>query len=75
MELKDFIEKFRELFDETEPEEINADTYFKELDEWGSLKGLLVMAMVSDEYGKQIKAEDIRKADTVEDLFNIVNAL
>ncbi|MBR6292515.1 MAG: acyl carrier protein [Bacteroidales bacterium] len=75
MELKDFIENFREQFDETEPEEINADTYFKELDEWGSLKGLLVMAMVSDEYGKQIKAEDIRKADTVEDLFNIVNAL
>ena len=75
MELKDFIENFREQFDETEPEEINADTYFKELDEWGSLKGLLVMAMVSDEYGKQIKAEDIRKADTVEDLFNIVYAL
>ena len=75
MELKDFIENFREQFDETEPEEINADTYFKELDEWGSLKGLLIMAMVSDEYGKQIKAEDIRKADTVEDLFNIVNAL
>lgn len=75
MELKDFIEKFREQFDETEPEEINADTYFKELDEWGSLKGLFVMAMVSDEYGKQIKAEDIRKADTVEDLFKIVNAL
>lgn len=75
MELKDFVENFREQFDETEPEEINADTYFKELDEWGSLKGLLVMAMVSDEYGKQIKAEDIRKADTVEDLFNIVNAL
>lgn len=75
MELKDFIEKFREQFDETEPEEINADTYFKELDEWGSLKGLMVMAMVSDEYEKHIKAEDIRKADTVEDLFNIVNAL
>lgn len=75
MELKEFIEKFREQFDETEPEEINADTYFKELDEWGSLKGLLVMAMVSDEYGKELKAEDIRKVDTVEDLFNIVNAL
>ena len=75
MELRDFIEKFREQFDETDPGEIIADTYFKELDEWGSLKGLLIMAMVSDEYGKQIKAEDIRKADTVEDLFNIVNAL
>jgi acyl carrier protein len=75
MEIKDFIEKFREQFDETEPEEINAETRFRDLDEWGSLKGLLVMAMVSDEYGKQIKAEDIRKADTVEDLFNIVNAL
>ena len=75
MELKDFIEIFRDQFDETEPEEINANTYFKELDEWGSLKGLLVMAMVTDVYGKQIKAEDVRKADTVEDLFNIVNAL
>ena len=75
MELKEFVANFADQFDETDPCDIKSDTKFRELDEWGSLKGLLVMAMVSDEYGKQIKAEDIRKADTVEDLFNIVNAL
>ena len=75
MTLDEFVKAFAAEFDDTPEEDFAANTVFKELDEWGSLKGLLVMAMVSDEYGKQIKAEDIRKADTVEDLFNIVNAL
>ena len=75
MDRNEFLSNFADQFDETDSCEITFETRFRDLDEWGSLKGLLVMAMVSDEYGKQIKAEDIRKADTVEDLFNIVNAL
>lgn len=75
MDKNEFLANFAEQFDDIDPSEITFETHFRDLDEWGSLKGLLIMAMVSDEYGKELKADDIRKSNTVEDIFNIVNAL
>ena len=74
MELKEFIENFAEQFDETDASEINAETVFKELDEWSSLIALSVIAMVDEEYDVTIKGDDIRNSQTVEDLFNAVKA-
>ena len=74
MELKDFIEKFAEQFDDTDASEINAETKFKELDEWSSLIALGVIGMVDEEYEITLKGEDIRNSNTVEDLFNAVKA-
>ncbi len=74
MELKDFIEKFAEQFDDTDASEIKAETKFKELDEWSSLIALSVIAMVDEEYDITIKGDDIRNSNTVEDLFNAVKA-
>lgn len=70
MELKDFIEKFAEQFDETDASEIQATTDFKELDEWSSLVALSIIAMVDEEFGVALKGDDIRNAITVEDLYN-----
>ncbi len=72
MELKDFIEKFAEQFDETPSEEFEANTEFKELEEWDSLTILTIIAMVDEEFGIKIKAEEIRSVDTVEELFTLV---
>lgn len=72
MELKEFIENFAEQFDDTEASEIQADTEFHELDEWGSLTGMGVIAMVKTTYGKTITGKEIRECVTVEDLFNLV---
>lgn len=74
MELKDFIENFANQFDDTDASEIQAETVFKELDEWSSLIALSVIAMVDEEYDITIKGDDIRNSKTVEDLFNAVKA-
>lgn len=74
MELKDFIENFANQFDDTDASEIQANTVYKELDEWSSLIALSVIAMVDEEYDITIKGDDIRNSNTVEDLFNVVNA-
>lgn len=74
MELKDFVEKFAEQFDDTDASEIKAETKFKELDEWSSLIALGVIGMVDEEYDITLKGEDIRNSETVEDLFNAVKA-
>lgn len=74
MELKDFIENFAEQFDETDASEIKAETVFKDLDEWSSLTALSVIAMVDEEYDITLKGDDIKNAETVEDLYNKVIA-
>jgi len=73
MELNEFIENFAEQFDETEPEEITKETEFHELDEWSSLTGMSIIAMVKTQYNKTITGKEIRSCKTVEDLFNLVS--
>lgn len=75
MELQDFIEKLRDLFEDTDPEEITAETYFQELDEWSSLTALSVIAMVKTDYERNITGKEIRNCGTVEDLFNFIQKL
>ena len=74
MELKDFIANFAEQFEDTDVNDIQATTVFKELDEWSSLLALSVIAMVDEEYEVTLKGEDIRNANTIEDLFNVVKS-
>lgn len=74
MELKEFIENFKGVFDDEDLSGINGDTFFKELDAWSSLSALSIIAMVDEEYDVTLKGDDIRKADTIEDLFKIVQS-
>lgn len=73
MNLEDFIMGFANQFDDTDEDEITAETKFHELDEWGSLIAMSVIAFVRTEYGKKISGNDIRNCTTVKDLFDFVN--
>lgn len=72
MEIKDFITKFAEQFDETGPNDIKATTVFHDLDEYSSLVALSIIAMVDEEYDVSLKGDDVRNAVTIEDLYNTV---
>ena len=74
MELKEFIQNFADQFDETDASEITATTVFHDLDEYSSLIALSIIAMVDEEYDVALKGDDMKSANTVEDLFNIVRS-
>lgn len=74
MELNVFVEKFAEQFDDADPSEIKADSRFRDFEEWSSLIGLSVIAMVHEELGVLLKGEDMRAANTPEELFNIIKS-
>lgn len=74
MELKDFIENSAAQFDDTDASVFTAETKFHDLDEWSSLIALSIIAMVDEEYDVTLKGNDIKDAQTVEDLFNTVKA-
>ncbi len=74
MELKEFIENFAEQFDDTDASEITATTVFHDLEEWGSLTAMGVIAFVKTEYGKTITGKEMKECVTVEDLFNLISS-
>ena len=74
MEIKDFIQHLAEQYDDVELSEFTPETKFKEFDEWSSLTALSIIAMVDDEYDITLKGDEIRKASTVQELFDIAKA-
>lgn len=73
--MDEFIEKFAEIFDETDASIIKPDTKFRELDEWCSMSTLGIIDLADEEYGVELSADVLRKAQTVEDLFNAIHSL
>lgn len=72
--LDEFVTLFAEQFDDTDPSEIKANTVFHELDEWSSLIGLSVIAMIDEEFEVAVNADDMISSVTIEDLYNKVVA-
>lgn len=75
MDLNEFVANFADQIDDVDVSLIKADTEFKDLEEWSSMSALAVIAMVDAEYDVQIKGDDIRNAETIEDLFNKVKEI
>ena len=74
MILDEFVKMFADQFDDTDPSEMKAETYFRELDEWSSLTGLAVINIVAKKCDVKITAEEFRKCETVEDVYNLVQS-
>lgn len=74
MDIKEFIEYFADELDETTIDELSPETDFKALGEWSSLVALSIIAMVEDNYEKEITGEDLRSSTTLQDLFNLVES-
>ena len=74
MEINKFIANFAAQFEDTDPSVFTPETRFRELDEWSSLSALSVLAMVDEEYDVQLKADEMRKTNTVQELFDLVKS-
>lgn len=74
MTLDEFVKAFAAEFDDTPEEKFTPATNYRDLDEWGSLVALSIISMIDDEMDIQITGADLRAANTIEDLFNLVCA-
>lgn len=74
MEINDFIKNFANQFDETDASEIQAETNFRELDEWSSLVALAVLNMIGKKYEVKLSPEEMRTTSVVQDLFALVES-
>lgn len=74
MEIKEFIENFMEQLDEAPEGGLTPETNFRELDEWSSLSALAILGMVDEEYDVQLKGNEMRAANTIQELFDLVKS-
>ena len=74
MSLEEFVKAFAAEFDNTPEESFQASTCYKDLDEWGSLVALSIISMVDDEMDKRLTGADLRKCNTIEELYQLIEA-
>lgn len=74
IEIDDFLDNFRDQFDEIEPQNLRKDTLFKELEEWSSMHALLVIAMIDASYDVSFTGDELQACTTVGDIYDIVVA-
>ena len=72
MTLDEFVKRFAEEFDETPVEQFQPSTIYKNLEEWGSLTALSIIAMVDEEFEKRVTGADLRTCGTIEDLYKLI---
>lgn len=74
MDIKEFTEKFVEVFDDAEDLNLTPDTYFKELDEYSSLTALSIIAFADENFDVAISGKDIREVETIQDLYDLMQS-
>lgn len=74
MNIKDFIKKIEEEFEDLQPNSLEATDVLKEKFTWDSINALIFLAHVNVEYDVEINAEELIQSETVQDLYNLVYA-
>jgi acyl carrier protein len=72
MEMNEFIKNFGDQFDDTDVSTFNAETRFRELEEWSSLNALAVLNMIGKKYGVKILPDEMKPTQTIQELFDLV---
>ena len=72
MKLDTFIKNFEEAVEDVEVGSLTALTRFKDLKSWDSLATLTVTDTIDMEYGVVLRKSDFESADTLVELFELV---
>lgn len=74
MDRNEFLMNFAEQFDDTDPDEIQFETQFHDLEEWSSLVGMAIIAMAKLSYDKTVSGLELRNCTTVEDVYKLISS-
>lgn len=74
MDLNSFIEGLlNNVFTDTPKEKLSEQTEYMELEEWTSMTAFSLISYIDNTYGKKLLLPELLQAQTLEELFNIIN--
>lgn len=73
MDKIDFLHKVLDALEIETPSDISLESDFHDFDEWSSMSGMRLIAMIESEYGVLLSPLEIRTSSSINDLYNIIN--
>ncbi len=72
--IEDFIQKIEDEFDDLTPGTLTPESEFRKVIDWNSICALLMISLIDTEYDITITADELRNAQTIHDLFQVIEA-
>ncbi len=72
--IKGFIADIEDAIEEIDKGVLKPDTHFRTLESWSSMHALIILAMIDTNYGVMLTGEEMRKCNTVSDLFDTIQS-
>lgn len=75
-DLNFFIVRFVEMMHEIDAcfdySSLTAETNFEDIEGWSSLAAVFMVTMIDEEFSKEISTEQIKSANNLKDIYNII---
>ena len=72
MDINTFIQQLQGEFEDIAPGFLKPETKISDIEGWGSMHALIVIALIDTEYGVTLKGDELRKVNSVQELYDMV---
>ena len=72
MNIEEFTRGIEAEFEEVTPGTISPETTYRSIKGWSSMHALIIIAFVDANFNIILNGADLRSAETIQDLYNIV---
>lgn len=70
MDKKEFLNRMTDILDAED--DVTMDAVLADIEEWDSLSVVSYVAMANTSCGKKVNVKDVREAETIQDLYNLL---
>jgi acyl carrier protein len=74
MEISEFIKKLEIEFEDIPKGSLTPSTKINDIEGWSSMHSLIVVALADTEYGVTLKGEEMKKAQSIQELFDLIKS-
>jgi acyl carrier protein len=74
MNIDEFTRQLEGEFEDVEPGTITPETNYRDIPQFSSMYALIIIAFIDSEFDVLLTGEELRKANTVRDLYDLIKA-
>ncbi len=72
MDINELIGKLQGEFEDIPPGTLKPESKISDIEGWGSMHALIVIALADTDYGVTIKGDELRKVQSVQELYDLI---
>lgn len=74
MDIDEFTRQLEGEFEDVTPGTLTSETNYRDIPEFSSMYALIIIAFIDSEFDVLLTGEELRKANTVRDLYDLIKA-